>query len=105
MGSRDDSGRSDYRVQAATGVIEHGFDLQAPDSGEPGKEVIDRCSVFQVFEQRRYRHTCPAEDPGTTHLARIVFHRRALRPIEHLYSVWLRNRPYAGMAEFAGESI
>ncbi len=62
-------------LQAAGGVFEDGFDLLALDSRKPGKKIIDRRAVFQVFKQRGHGDTCSPEDPGATHLARIVLHR------------------------------
>ena len=78
------AGLRDHRIETAAGVIEHGFDVLAPDSGKPGKKVIDRGSVLQVFKERRYLHTCATEDPGAAKLVRGALHSRALRPIEHL---------------------
>ncbi len=59
-------------------MFEDCFGLCAIDSRKPGKKVINRRSVLQVFKQCAYGHTGPAENPGTAELAGSPLNRRAL---------------------------
>jgi hypothetical protein len=49
-------------------------------------------AVFEIFEERRHRHTTAPEDPGSTDALRVPFSGGASRPINHGKMVSLPQR-------------
>jgi hypothetical protein len=68
-------------------VFEDGLGLLADDAGEPGEELVQRGSGFEVLEERRDGHPGAAEHPGAAHSIGVALYRRALGPVQHLLSL------------------
>jgi hypothetical protein len=69
--------------QALFGVFQNGFHLLACHTRKPFKKVVHRCAIFEVLEERRYRHARAFEQPRTADFARHALDRRTLVPIKH----------------------
>ena len=46
-------------------VIEQGFDLPTFHTREPFHKLLNRSAVFAILEERRYRNSSAAKDPGS----------------------------------------
>lgn len=77
--------------QTLSRVFQDSLDLRTCHAGEPLKELLDRRSAFQIFEQRLDRNTRTSESPGPTHLVGSALHRVATAPVEHIHTVSQRS--------------
>ena len=90
--------RSGHR-QAAFGLLQHGLDLLAGDTGKPTQELVHRRAVFEVLKKSAHWHPSGFEHPGTAHLPGHPLDRRTLRPIQHRHehtSTYAARKAYAG---------
>ena len=64
-------------------MVEHGADLLESDTRKPIHELRRDRTIFEILEERRYRHARAAKHPDTAHAVGIPFNGRASRPIDH----------------------
>jgi hypothetical protein len=64
-------------------VLEHNACLLKSYAREPLNELMDRCVIFEVLEQRRYRHARAAKDPRTTDASGVALDGSARGPVDH----------------------
>jgi hypothetical protein len=64
-------------------MLEDGIHLLPGHAGKPIEEFSHRRAIFEIFEQRRYRHPRALEQPRTTDLARHTFYGSTCIPIQH----------------------
>ena len=69
--------------QTALGALEHCVDLFPGYPGKPFQKIIHGRAIFEVFEERFYRHARALERPCTADFPRLSFDGRAIYPIKH----------------------
>ena len=75
--------RSDGFFEACGGIFQDGFDLAAPNAGEPLQKFVHRGSVFQVFKQSADGNSRSPKNIGPTDLLRALLNAFALEPEVH----------------------
>jgi hypothetical protein len=70
------------RVEAAGGKVENGLNLFPRQAIIERYQLVNRNSVFQIFEHGGNRHPGILEHPCAAHPAWYAFHGRTLRPIK-----------------------
>src|SRR2546425_13348676 len=68
-------------------MVEHGADLLESDTRKPIHELRRDRTIFEILEERRYRHARDAKHPDTAHAVGIPFNGRASRPIDHFFLI------------------
>jgi len=58
-------------------MVEHGADLLESDTRKPIHELRRDRTIFEILEERRYRHARAAKHPDTAHAVGIPFNGRA----------------------------
>ena len=70
--------------ESASGrVLQNGTRLLSGDTGEPIDEVVQRCAVFKVLEERRNRNARAAEDPSAADAVGVSLNSRTGGPVDH----------------------
>lgn len=64
-------------------MLKHGSNLLDRDAGKPLNEPRNKCTVFEVLEERGNRNSSAAKHPSTTHDLGIAFSCRTRGPIDH----------------------
>ncbi len=63
--------------QRPGGVFQYGANLLRRNARKPIQKVLDRCPIFNVLEQRSYRHASTSEYPRSADAIGIAFDIRA----------------------------
>ena len=73
-------------------MFQDGLDLLAAHAWKPVDEIANGRPSLNVLEKGPDRHSRALENPIATNETRHLFHRGALRPIEHTDSIAPRGR-------------
>jgi hypothetical protein len=64
-------------------VLEHNACLLKSYAGEPLNELMDRCVIFEVLEERCYRHARASKHPRTANASGVALDGSASGPVNH----------------------
>ena len=67
--------------RAALGVLQNGPCLWLSEARKPSQKIVQGRFVFEILEERGYRHTRATKYPSSAHACGFVFNVRAGRPI------------------------
>src|SRR5262245_46580492 len=82
LGRREPSWR-DRRLERPRRILQYRRHLLACDAGKPGQEIIRRCPIAEVVEERRGGDAGPTEQPGATHHLGVPLNSRKVLPVDH----------------------